>query len=90
MQSADALLDTYQKRRAATTVLRSERFTGEPDASKVCQSGSEGGGWKGLLNRGEYLAGHLPYTGLAPPGSRRTAARRWWGLLGLNPPVGRG
>jgi len=46
MQKADALLDIYQQRGATTTVLRYEWFTGEPDASKVCQSGSEGGSWK--------------------------------------------
>jgi len=70
MQKADALLDIYQQRGAATTVLRYEWFTGEPDASKVCQSGSEGGGWKPaprslvpVVRRHEDRqgAGRLPY-----------------------------
>ena len=52
MQNADALLDIYQKRGARATMdPRSDWFTGEPDASKVCKSGSEGGSWKPAYGR---------------------------------------
>ena len=54
MQNADTLRDIHQS--------HSEVFTGEPDASKRCKSGSEGG----AVGKGPLLwnlAGRLPYYG---------------------------
>ena len=78
---------------------RSEWFTGEPDASKVRKSGSEGGGWKpaprstvpvARRHDDRQGAGRLPYFAVkcSREGGRKVDDASFWEVEGGGKGVG--